>query len=229
MGKSKRPRVIANFAMTLDGKVSTRNWTPSDFTSEKDKERLREIRALGDALIVGRKTVAADRMSMTLRDEKLRQQRVNSGKRAEPLRMIVSKSGQFDPQWKVFQTPGERIILFCEESVAGVVRLQFGERDDVDVIGIKKINASKILQIIRSDYGVEDLVCEGGPGLFRSFLEIGAVDLLHLTISPVVFGGELAPTLTGISMEFLPKRIRFRLVEMEMEKNGEIYLQYERC
>ena len=34
---TKRPRVIANFALTADGKVSTRNLTPTGFTSKTDK------------------------------------------------------------------------------------------------------------------------------------------------------------------------------------------------
>ena len=62
----KRPRVIANFALTADGKVSTRNFTDTTFTSPSDKRRLKEIRALGDALLVGGRTVAADTMSLGL-------------------------------------------------------------------------------------------------------------------------------------------------------------------
>ena len=64
-----RPRVILNFAATTDGKVSTAQQTPSGFTSAFDKHRLLEIRALGDALMVGRNTLQIDRMSMGLPDE----------------------------------------------------------------------------------------------------------------------------------------------------------------
>jgi riboflavin biosynthesis pyrimidine reductase len=40
----QRPRIILNFAMTVDGKVSTAKQTPSGFTSAFDKHRLLEIR-----------------------------------------------------------------------------------------------------------------------------------------------------------------------------------------
>ena len=35
---TKRPRVIANFALTADGKVSTSNLAPTGFTSKTDKD-----------------------------------------------------------------------------------------------------------------------------------------------------------------------------------------------
>src|ERR1700736_5086273 len=59
-----RPKVILNFAMSVDGKVSTKRYQPSDFSSRDDKRRLLEIRSLGDALLVGRNTGAIDNMSM---------------------------------------------------------------------------------------------------------------------------------------------------------------------
>ena len=64
-----RPRIILNFAITVDGKVSTAKQTPSGFTSAFDKHRLLEIRSLGDALMVGKNTLQIDQMSMGLPDE----------------------------------------------------------------------------------------------------------------------------------------------------------------
>ena len=65
----QRPRIILNFAMTVDGKVSTAKQTPSGFTSAFDKHRLLEIRSLGDAVMVGKNTLQIDQMSMGLPDE----------------------------------------------------------------------------------------------------------------------------------------------------------------
>ena len=48
MKKSKhtRPFVYATFAMTADGKVTTKNFGPVDFTSREDKLHLFRQRAL---------------------------------------------------------------------------------------------------------------------------------------------------------------------------------------
>src|SRR5437773_11997956 len=47
---SRRPFVAATFAMTVDGKVTTRNFSPVDFTSREDKLHLFGQRALADAV-----------------------------------------------------------------------------------------------------------------------------------------------------------------------------------
>lgn len=59
-----RPFVTANFAVTADGRISTRNFTPSDFSSKRDKRRLVKIRAACDAVLVGARTLAADTMTL---------------------------------------------------------------------------------------------------------------------------------------------------------------------
>ena len=61
--------------------------------------------------------------------------------------------------------------------------------------------------------------------LFRSLLEVGAVDQLNLTLAPFLFGGKTAPTLTGLNMDFLPASVRCSLVEMRVV-DDECFLTY---
>ena len=66
-GKSyilKRPFVVATFAMTVDGKVTTRNFTPVDFTSRKDKLHLFRQRALADAVVIGHTSLRRDNVRL---------------------------------------------------------------------------------------------------------------------------------------------------------------------
>ena len=144
----KRPFVTANFALTWDGRISTRRGTPADFSSKTDKRRLVEIRARCDAVLVSAKTAAADNMSMGLPDAAL-----------------------------------------------------------------------------RADYGVRRLVCEGGAQIFRALLAAGLIDELHVTLCPRVFGGEKAPTLTGLPGAFLPASVPLTLKKMEVI-GGECFLRY---
>src|ERR1700752_3706993 len=83
-----RPLVILHFAVTADGKVSTNRYTPAQFTSARDKQRLLEIRALADAILVGRNTLETDQMAIDLPDERLRKRRRQEGKSEYPLRGI---------------------------------------------------------------------------------------------------------------------------------------------
>jgi len=223
--RPRRPRVIANFARTVDGKVSTRNLTPSGFTSESDLRRLLEIRASGDAVMVGRHTLAADTMSMTLRDDDLREARQAAGRAAEPLRVIISATGALDPAWKVFTTPGARRVVFTTQAMPEAVRSALAPLADLHFLHSDELDLAEVLLVLRKDYQVRTVVCEGGPTLFRSLVEIHAVDELRITVGPVIFGGAQAPTLTGVSPEFFPHPVQLTMQSMEV-LGQECYLSY---
>ena len=221
----KRPRVIANFAVTADGKVSTRRFTPTGFTQPADKRRLQEIRALGDALLVGAATVAADTMTMRLSAEDLRARREAEEQAPEPLRVIVTNRGQLDLKAGVFQKGGAPRVVFSTRQMPEKIRARLAPLADLRLFDTETVDLAAALQILRQDYRVRTVVCEGGPTLFRSLLEIGAVDELRLTWASVIFGGAKAPTLTGLPGGFLPKTLQARLVKMEPGE-GECYLTY---
>jgi riboflavin biosynthesis pyrimidine reductase len=83
----------------------------------------------------------------------------------------------------------------------------------------------QVLAILRRQYAVRTLVCEGGPTLLRALVELDALDVLHLTVAPVIFGGKDAPTLTGTNPDFLDHIARFRLTSLRT-LGGECYLRY---
>src|SRR5438045_9584618 len=59
-----RPFVAATFAMTVDGKTTTRNFTPVDFTSREDKLHLFRQRALADAVLIGHTSLKRDNVRL---------------------------------------------------------------------------------------------------------------------------------------------------------------------
>jgi riboflavin-specific deaminase-like protein len=203
--KLPRPFVTANFAITADGRISTRNFSPSDFSSKRDKRRLVRIRAACDAVLVGARTLAAD--TMTLGIPGIR------GKKP-PLRVIVSNSGRIAPSLRVFQTDGAPIVIFTTQKMPVATRNALAGVADIFLHPAPVVDLALALAILRADYGVERLVCEGGGTLLRSFAAEDLLDELHLTICPRIFGGIGAPTLTGLPGKFLPKSTQLRLVEM---------------
>lgn len=209
------PRVHAHFAVTADGKISTCNLTPSQFTSRADKARLHQVRARHDAILAGRGTVAADTMSMRLSGEALRQARIEKGKPAEPLRVVVSNAGKFDPSWKIFQHRSSPLVVFSTLKMPMNVCAEILPLCDLFLFEKSTVPLRAALAILRADYGVKSLVCEGGGELLRSLAAEDLIDEIHLTIAPVVFGGAQAPTLLGLPGEFLPALLDFRLVSMK--------------
>src|SRR5947208_1779023 len=106
-----RPFVFVTFAMTVDGKVTTKNLAPVDFTSRKDKLHLFRQRALADAVLIGHTSLRRDNVRLGLPAE-LQEARTKRGQLRCPLRVIVSNKGRIDDRLKIFQSDVSPIIIF---------------------------------------------------------------------------------------------------------------------
>jgi len=220
-----RPRVLVNFAMTVDGKVSTARLEPARFTSKHDKRRLLEIRALGDALLVGKNTVQTDRMSMGLPDEDLRAARLERGQAAYPLRVVASNSGDISMELEIFKHQFSPLIVYSTSRMNPINREKLNRRTDLHLCEGGKVDLEKVLDHLYQNYRVRTLVCEGGPSLARGLAEINAIDELFLTVAPFVFGGMEAPGVLGKIGPFLPASRFYRLESMKV-LSVECYLHY---
>src|SRR6186713_1203045 len=98
-----RPYVIATFAMTADGKVTTKNFAPVDFTSREDKLHLFRQRALADAVLLGHTSLERDNVRLGVPVE-LQELRIKRGQSRSPLRVIVSNKGRIDERLKIFRS-----------------------------------------------------------------------------------------------------------------------------
>jgi 5-amino-6-(5-phosphoribosylamino)uracil reductase len=211
--------------MTVDGKVTTRDFTPVDFTSRDDKQFLFRQRALGDAVIVGHTTLKRDNVRLGI-SEDLRQERIKRGQSPAPLRVIVSNEGKIDSQLKIFSPGTSMVLIFSTKRMPREVRTALREKKaELRLNDTKDVDLREMLRILKRDYKVQRIAFEGGPTLFRSMLERGLVDELNLTIAPYLFGGATAPTLTGLSKEFLPKSVQCVMKTMRVVGN-ECFLTY---
>lgn len=224
MSSTNYPSVIINFAMTADGKVSTRYWTPSNFRSAIHQNRLQEIRARADALMIGRSTAEINRIQQ-LGISQLRRTRKGAGKPAEPLCVLVSGRGHFSPPMKIFSTMRSPLLIFTRVPLSPRVQKLLPGRAIVHLL--EKFAIKTILGILWHQYQVRTLVCEGGPTLMRALLDADAITEVHLTIVPLVFGGAQAPSLSGLPGSFLTRPLDFLLRSMDVQ-DGECFLTYER-
>ncbi|MGB6223356.1 RibD family protein [Haloferula sp.] len=202
----KRPYLSVNFAISADGKITSVANTPSGWTSEADLQRLKKLREGADAIMVGRGTMEADRMTMITP--------------YHPLRCIVSRSGQFDASHPLFHSKGGEIHLLSAKPVAVQVpetTYHLGSLTD-------------FLNALRQSHGVKRLHCEGGGELVHELAEMDAIDEIHLTwAGHRLFGGKNAPGITGLPGDFLPASRHFELHHFEpREELGECFLSYRR-
>lgn len=209
-----RPFVAVTFAMTVDGKITTKNFSPVDFTSREDKMHLLRQRALGDAVLIGHSTLKHDNVRLGLPHPELREARVARGQSPYPLRVIVSNEGRIDPNLKIFQTDISPIVIFSTVRMPPRYQKLLRAKATLHLSDTPAVDLAWMLQQLRSEYKIRTVACEGGAILFRALLEKDLVDQLNLTIAPYLFGGANAPTLTGLSKDFFPRSVRCSLVEM---------------
>jgi 5-amino-6-(5-phosphoribosylamino)uracil reductase len=223
--RKSRPFVVATFAMTVDGKITTRTFSAVDFTSREDKAHLIRQRSLGDAVLIGHTTLERDNVRLGIPREDLRQARVKRGQPPYPLRVIVSNEGKIDSRLNIFQSDISPIVIFSTTRMPRNHRSALMEKATLHLSASRRVDLVEMLQLLRSEYKIRTLACEGGATLFRSLLEQDLVDQLNLTIAPYLFGGANAPTLTGLSKEFLPASVRCLLRNMRVV-GDECFLTY---
>jgi riboflavin-specific deaminase-like protein len=211
--KRRRPFVVATFAMTADGKVTTRTLAPVDFTSREDKLHLFRQRALADAVLIGHTSLKRDNVRLGIPGD-LQQTRIKRKQSAAPLRVIVSIKGRIDSRLKIFQSTISPILIFSTTRMPKRTQAALKDKATLNLTDSDEVDLGAMLETLRGQYKVRRLACEGGPTLFRALLERGLVDQLNLTIAPYMFGGAKAPTLTGLSTDFLPASVHCSLIAM---------------
>ncbi len=199
-------QVSANFAITADGKINRAVNAPSVFTSKLDLERLIHLRKKVDAILVGRTTLEADQMTLTIPGLEQTKQ---------PKRVIVSQSGDFDFSHPLFITSGGPIILISQTP-----------RPSGLTSSIEWFQGSLNEFIDNCDaFEIKTLHCEGGAQVLNSLLEQNRIDCLYLTLNPaILFGNQEALTLIGLTSLSESKSLTLQAVEPN--EAGELFLTY---
>jgi riboflavin-specific deaminase-like protein len=182
-------------------------------SSREDKLHLFRQRALADAVLLGHTSLKRDNVRLGI-PEDLRQARIKRKQAPAPLRVIVSNRGRIESRLKIFQSTISPILIFSTTRMPKETQAALKEKATLHLTKSDEIDLAVMLGTLRSKYNVRRLACEGGPTLFRALLERDLIDQLSLTIAPYMFGGAKAPTLTGLSKEFLPASVRCSLIDM---------------
>lgn len=202
-----RPWVSTNLAISADGKISSVSNIRSGWTSAEDHRRLRELREKADAILVGRGTLENDRMTLNAPHH--------------PLRCIVSHTGVIRPDHPLFSTPGGPIHLLIT-----------GSENPPELPGTTRHRGTlpDFLETLASAHGVRTLHCEGGGQLIRTLADLDLIDEFHVTLAGhTLFGGNSAPTATGVAGDFLPATRQFRISHFDPRPDlGECFASYLR-
>ena len=215
----KRPFTIANFVASADGRATFQGRS-RQLGDEGDRALFHGLRERADAVLIGTGTLRIERYGRILSQPERRERRLAEGRRAEPLACVVSRTGELPSDIPLFSEPEVRVLLF---TLPGV-NLE-GVAANVELIALEpaEMTLSTVLARLRADWGVELLLCEGGPTMFSSLLRERLVDELFLTLAPKLTGGGAGPAITNGPE--LPEPAQLETIWL-LERAGTVYLRY---
>jgi len=227
---AERPRVLLNFASSLDGKISVApQLRKESFVMSRDREdhrRMRELRASADAILIGAANLRADDPDLALSTAERRRRLADGGR--QPFRIVVTRAGDgVTPDRKMFDHTlgGPPVVIHSALMPAGV-REPLARVATLVSLGENSVEASRMLEWMVRELGVRTLLCEGGGVLAGALFAAKAVHALYLTLVPRILGGADAPTLAAGS-GFLPDQIPDAKLGSLEQFGDELYLRYD--
>lgn len=186
--------VVVNAAVSVDGKLASREREQLRISGPEDFARVDRLRASVDAVMVGVGTVLADDPSLTLDDESLVTERTDAGRSPHPARIVADSHARTPPAATILDDAAETFVLVTETTPTDHLRSLEEGGATVVVAGTDRVDLAAAFGELE-DAGVESIMAEGGGELIFSLFEDDLVDELTVFVGSMVVGGRDAPTL----------------------------------
>lgn len=185
----RRPYITLKWAQSADGyidKIRNEDWNrdggkPHEavrFSTDETAVRVHRLRALNDAILVGRRTAALDNPSLTTR--------LWPGR--DPLRLVIDRKGLLDRRLNLFDGT-VKTTVFTE------VFRDFGDSGNIEQVQLdfEQDILPQVMQYLY-EHKVQRLLVEGGTMLLQSFIDAGLWDEAFVEEAPFTLGdGVQAP------------------------------------
>lgn len=188
-----RPYVVLSVAVSLDGYIDDTIPERLYLSNDRDFDGVDALRAECDAILIGAETVRRDDPRLWLRSEQRRAARVAAGKPANLVKVTVTRSGDLDPDAKMFRHFIEAGKPLVYTTIEGSEKL--GDRLDA-VAEVTAITDTDFWGTMLDDLGhrgIERLIVEGGTQIHTTFLSGGLADELRYAVAPLLIGQAEAP------------------------------------
>ncbi len=186
---SVRPYVLLKCAMSIDGYIDDVSEQRLILSSAEDLDRVDEVRASCDAILIGANTVRRDNPRLLVNSEARRLQRIAQGLPEYPAKVTITTTG-LDPGFKFFNTGGEKLV-YCPDAVADKLRDSLGSHATVIGMG-SPIDFGMMLDDL-GRRGISRLMVEGGGRIHTQFLTQDLADEVQLVVAPFFVGEIDAP------------------------------------
>ncbi|WP_331722627.1 RibD family protein [Streptomyces sp. NBC_00122] len=189
-----RPYVILSAAMSVDGYLDDANPERLRLSNAADFDRVDQVRAESDAILIGATTMRKDNPRLLVNSEERRAQRVADGKPAYPLKVTVTRTGDLSADLN-FWHHGDKKLVVTVDDAAEKVRATLGDLADVVSVG-PDLDWGLVLDEL-GRRGIGRLMVEGGGTIHTQLMAAGLADEVHLAIAPLLVGQPEAARFLG--------------------------------
>ena len=198
---------------------------PNASLAPEDFERMQELRARADAVLIGAGNLRADDPDLALSPGEHTRRR-SSGE-AEPMRVVVTTRGEgIAPTLRMFDpSTGGRTIVAHGAQMPPKTRAALGAVATLVELGDPEVSMAALLRWL-GEQGARVVLAEGGGEINAGLFDAAAVDELYLTLVPRVLGGASAPTVVG-GPGFPPDRLGDAKLGSLERIGDELFLRYD--
>jgi riboflavin biosynthesis pyrimidine reductase len=226
MRNRERPYVICHMLPSIDGRIVLRDWKLKNATREY--ERTAETFE-ADAWIIGRISMepyaGKARVPARKNRERIPRKDFIAEHDASSYAIAVDPSGKLT--WRASDIDGEHVITILTEAVTDDY-LAFLQSQGVSYLfgGKSRIDLARVLRKLRSSFGIERLLLEGGGKINGSFLAANLIDELSVLVAPVADGSIGTPTLFDVDDRRAPAR-SLKLMSIDKRAGDIVWLRYK--
>lgn len=198
--KTKLPFVLIKNAISLDGKNFSKKG--EKISGKKSLQKVHELRAEFDAILVGKNTVLIDNPYLTARTKNAK----------NPLRIVLDSTASVPLNSNIFDAVAPTIIVCTKKAPKERIQKIIEKGKAVLIAKEKngKIDLKNLLAQL-GEMGVSSVLVEGGANTTTEFLTQDLFDKMILVISPKIIRGahdfildkKLAYKLNPTKMDFL--------------------------
>lgn len=208
---AERPYTILSAGMSLDGYLDDGTEERLLLSGAEDFDRVDEVRAGADAILVGAGTVRHDDPRLLVRSPERIAARRRRGLSDHPLKVTVTARAKLDAEARFFTTGETAKLVYCAADTVEMARGQLGHLATV-IDGGAPLRMARVSEDLGAR-GVRRLMVEGGGQVHTQLLAAGLADELHLAVAPFLVGRPEATRFVGpAAYPHGPER-RARLVE----------------
>ncbi len=179
-----RPLVILSCAISLDGKLASEEGD-TKLSSYEDKAEVHKLRSQVDAIMVGVNTVLKDDPHLTVSDKYYKSEK-------HPIRVIVDSKARTPPNAKCITYRSHVPAIIAVTNLAPREKIEELEKAGAKVLIVNegdKVDLRKLLKVLYEKFRVNKLMVEGGGKIIGSLLKEKLIDLVRISITPVILGG----------------------------------------